>query len=255
MRRRNQRVETYRALVRPLAIHYARCSRECSEDLTQVGMLGLIRAAELFSKERQKPFEAFARPHIRGAILHYLRDVAPRVRLPRRQAELQERLNRDFSAMVAHQRLEDPGFGVNPDQCRRRLGVSNEQWLLLNRQKDINLALPLDAAAPLERERAVPVGASHPSEPEHEVKSPYSSAAGRLRLLLDQMGERERRVVRKVILYGWSYRQVALEMGMSPMTVQRVLKRSLNQMREQLESEEFRMNSPVDRGASDPPRC
>ena len=134
LRQRNQRVETYRALVRPLAIHYARCSQESSEDLIQVGLLGLIRAAELYSRERKIPFEAFARPHIRGAILHYLRDVAPRVRLPRRQAELQERLNRLFSTdgRPRDQRIRTPS--ISADHAGASLGVSDEQWSLLARQ-------------------------------------------------------------------------------------------------------------------------
>jgi RNA polymerase sigma-B factor len=255
VRQRNQRVETYRALVRPLAIHYARCSQECSEDLIQVGLLGLIRAAELYSKERKIPFEAFARPHIRGAILHYLRDVAPRVRLPRRQAELQERLNRVFSAMLADQRPGDRNPTISPDQCRRHLGVSDEQWILLTRQRDMNKALPLESAPPLERERARPVGASHPDDPEKEAGPAHGSDAERVRILLAQVGERERQVVRRVVLNGWSYRKVALEMGVSPMTVQRVLKRGLNELRERLDSGAFRLNHRVDRVASVPPGC
>jgi RNA polymerase sigma-B factor len=32
--------------------------------------MGLLRAAELYKPQTATPFEAFARPHIRGAILH-----------------------------------------------------------------------------------------------------------------------------------------------------------------------------------------
>jgi RNA polymerase sigma-B factor len=65
------------ALVAPIARHYARLTRESADDLTQVGLLGLLRAAERFVASRGLPFEPFARQHIRGAILHYLRDQAP----------------------------------------------------------------------------------------------------------------------------------------------------------------------------------
>lgn len=255
LRQRNQRVETYRALVRPLAIHYARCSQESSEDLIQVGLLGLIRAAELYSRKRKIPFEAFARPHIRGAILHYLRDVAPRVRLPRRQAELQERLNRMFSKLLAEQRPGDRNPGISPDACRRQLGVSDEQWILLTRQREMNKALPLESAPPLEREMAIPVGTFRPEDPEEDAGPLHSSAAERVRLLLDQVDEREREVLRRVVLNGCSYRNVALDMGISPMTVQRLLKRGLNELRERLDAEEFRRNRRVDRVASVPPGC
>ncbi|EAR18678.1 Possible type 3 alternative RNA polymerase sigma factor [Synechococcus sp. WH 7805] len=81
---RNQRVKDHLQLVTPIARHYAqRCGID-ADDLRQVGLMGLLRAAENFNTERCTPFKAFARPHIRGAILHYLRDNASVVRFPRR---------------------------------------------------------------------------------------------------------------------------------------------------------------------------
>ena len=67
---RNQRVNQYRALVNPIAVHYVRRCPEPLDDLIQVGLLGLLRATELYQAHTATPFEAFARPHIRGAILH-----------------------------------------------------------------------------------------------------------------------------------------------------------------------------------------
>ncbi|MFM7170481.1 MAG: sigma factor, partial [Cyanobium sp.] len=74
LKRRNALVEAHQHLVPPVASHYARRCPEPKDDLIQLGLLGLIRAAELFNPSAQTPFSAFARPHIRGAILHYLRD-------------------------------------------------------------------------------------------------------------------------------------------------------------------------------------
>ena len=82
--RRNARVEQHMRLVEPLARRYARSSGQDSEDLRQVGLLGLLRAAERYEGSKNVPFAAFARPHVRGAILHYLRDRAAIIRLPRR---------------------------------------------------------------------------------------------------------------------------------------------------------------------------
>ena len=82
--RRNARVEQHMRLVEPLARRYARSSGQDSEDLRQDGLLGLLRAAERYEGSKIVPFAAFARPHVRGAILHYLRDRAAIIRLPRR---------------------------------------------------------------------------------------------------------------------------------------------------------------------------
>uniref|UniRef100_UPI0037DA38F8 sigma factor n=1 Tax=Vulcanococcus sp. TaxID=2856995 RepID=UPI0037DA38F8 len=91
---RNQRVAEHLSLVQSVARHYAACTRERRDDLQQVAALGLIRAAERYDSTSQVPFAAFARPHVRGAVLHYLRDVAPLLRMSRRMQERAQQLNR-----------------------------------------------------------------------------------------------------------------------------------------------------------------
>ena len=48
-----------------------------------MGCLGLIKAYNRYEAQRGAPFPSFAKPHIRGAILHFLRDRVGLVRLPR----------------------------------------------------------------------------------------------------------------------------------------------------------------------------
>lgn len=226
LRRRNRRVETYRDLVRPLALHYAQRCQESWEDLLQVGMLGLIRAAELYRSEQGTPFPAFARPHIRGAILHYLRDEAPSVRLPRRQAELQERLQRlENRGPASDGRATSAGAGL-----RERLGVDEARWNLLQRHRQLCRPLPLEGAH-LEELAAPEVG-----QGEERLVA--------LRELLDQLDPRQKLVVRQVVLGGCSYRRLATQMQVSPMTVQRLLHRGLATLRDQLEARELRTDRP-----------
>ena len=68
--RRNSRVLRHLDLVNPMARRYASISGLDGDDLRQVGALGLLRAAERYEASRDVPFAVFARPHIRGAILH-----------------------------------------------------------------------------------------------------------------------------------------------------------------------------------------
>ncbi|WP_158500436.1 sigma-70 family RNA polymerase sigma factor [Xenococcus sp. PCC 7305] len=53
------------------------------DDLAQVGLIGLIKAARNFDAEKGR-FRAYAGAKIRGEILHYLRDKHYIVRFPRR---------------------------------------------------------------------------------------------------------------------------------------------------------------------------
>jgi RNA polymerase sigma-B factor len=219
LRQRNRRVEAYHQLVRPLAVHYAQLSRESSEDLQQAGMLGLIRAAELYSQERQTPFEAFARPHIRGAILHYLRDVSPLVRLPRRQAELQDRV-------MQWQRQQGPGLSAAAMQAtmQRQLGLSPGQWLLLERNWAMN------RPASLEPEMLEDLASEEESGLPESATPPMALGA-----MLDVLDSRQQLIVRRVVLEGWSYRKIAAELGVSPMTVQRQLRKGLEHLRQHLD--------------------
>ena len=80
---RNHRIQKYLSLVQPIARRYSYQSGCDCDDLTQVGCLGLIQASQRYQQKQGNSFPAFAKQHIRGAILHYLRDHASLVRLPR----------------------------------------------------------------------------------------------------------------------------------------------------------------------------
>ena len=80
---RNHRIQKYLSLVQPIARRYSYQSGCDCDDLTQVGYLGLIQASQRFKLTYGNSFPAFAKPHIRGAILHYLRDHVSLVRLLR----------------------------------------------------------------------------------------------------------------------------------------------------------------------------
>ena len=237
LQQRNRRVEGYRQLVRPIALHYARCTREPSEDLIQVGLLGLIRAAELYSPDRAVPFAAFARPHIRGAMLHYLRDKAPSIRLPRRQAELQEKL-------AQLERCPPPGSaGRSVEGLCRQLGVTREQWNLLQQQRQLR------RICSLEQERIDRLAAPAAEAPEEGPEAPAVQA------MLAILEPRQRLVVSRVVLGGWSYRRIGAEMGVSPMTVQRLLRRGLDRLRDPLDAVGFSSGDRGGRGASAAPAC
>ena len=237
---RNRLVEAHRELVRPIALHYCRCSRENLDDLLQVGLLGLIRAAELFNSDQGTPFTAFARPHIRGAILHHLRDIAPTVRLPRRQAELQERLAK------LERQLMVQGCSAKPADLQDRLGIDAGQWELLMRQRQLNRPTSF-SELPAELLNVANDGVN---DAVNDVNNPASDsqAPGLVSVasLLESLDPRQRLVVQQVVLEGLSYRQIARRLAVSPMTVQRLLHRGLEQLRGNLEQDSLRTPGPVD---------
>lgn len=220
---RNQRVDAYRQIVRPIALHYAGLCRESSEDLIQVGLLGLIRAAELYRSSEGTPFSAFARHHIRGAILHYLRDQAPVIRLPRRQQELEDRI-RVVSRRWQEGSLQPP----SEREVQRALGLTDLQWQRFQQLRLLSRTVALDPAA----EEFLAAEDSAEAAPE----------SGLALELLGRLEGRQQTAVREVVLAGQSLRRAARRMGVSPMTVHRLLHRALGELRSQLYGAESWLN-------------
>lgn len=191
-KRRNRLLLAHTHLVQPIARYYAALSPEPLDDLIQVGMLGLLQAAGRYCPELATPFDCYARPHIRGAILHHLRDATYAVRIPRRQAEAAR------SPWSALQRT----IPLEPRDADR-LEAPLTTWAA-----DAYSYTPLALSAAWAQ----------------------CSAAELLRLV----EPRQRRVLRAVVLKGWSYRRTARSLGVSAPTVQRLLHRALARLRQQL---------------------
>ena len=224
LQQRNQRVTQYRGLVTPIAVHYGRRCPEPVDDLVQVGLLGLLRAAELYRPHTTTPFEAFARPHIRGAILHYLRDSALAVRLPRRQMELHDKL-RQLKASWCAQHGQEP----SADDLRTALQLSPTQWQDLLRGQAMGRPIAFES------------GGDHPlafcrlgsglAEDEIRLDNEPEEQLEHLQRQLMALEPGLRQVILKVVLSGWTYRRTAAWLHVSPMTVQRRLKRGLALLR------------------------
>ena len=84
----------------PIARHYAQQTGLENDDLLQVGRLGLIKACNRYDALRWANFPSFAKPHIRGAILHFLRDSVGLIRLPRALEERAMRMMRSPGGSV-----------------------------------------------------------------------------------------------------------------------------------------------------------
>ncbi len=79
---RDELVDAHLALVDALARRFVSAA-EGFDDLRQVGVIGLLKAAARFDPGRGVPFAAYAAPFVLGELRHHVRDCTWPVRVPR----------------------------------------------------------------------------------------------------------------------------------------------------------------------------
>lgn len=99
-----------------IAGNFARRTIHPFDDLRQVAIIGLLKAAERFNPAGGRPFRPYARTYANGEIMHYLRDSGFAIKVPptwRDQFASAQKLLRS---------------GVSPAQIPARLGITAERW-------------------------------------------------------------------------------------------------------------------------------
>jgi RNA polymerase sigma-B factor len=226
---REELVERNLPFAKRLALRY-RGASESFEDLLQVASLGLVNAIDRFDPERGIPFTAFATPTILGELKRHFRDRVWTVRVPRglhdRMAEVDKAI-----AELTEGLQRSPSVG----EIARRLELEETDVLEVLEANHNRRPLSLDR----------PAGGDDPDEssPSEWIGSEdkgFELAEGRIALdsAIPQLGEREQLVLRLRFVEDMTQTQIAERIGCSQMHVSRILRRTLQQIREQVEGED-----------------
>jgi RNA polymerase sigma-B factor len=219
---RAELVERMLPLARSLARRYVG-KGEPLDDLEQVASLGLLKAIDRFDVSREVRFATFAVPTIAGELKRHFRDRGWMLRVPRDIQELSARVSRARETLT-----RDLGRSPTVDEVARTLDSSVEQVLEALRAADsyrmMSLDEPLaDGAGALE---AIGGDDEGYELAEHRVL---------LRPGLDGLGAREREIVRLRYYEGLTQREIARAVGVSQMHVSRLIRRSIDTMRDSIE--------------------
>lgn len=223
VRARQELVERMLPLVRHIARRYADRG-EPMEDLVQVGCVGLINSIDRFDPDRGVRLSTFAAPTVAGEIKRHFRDRAWSVRIPRDLQELSARLSK------ATERLSTE-LGRSPSVAELAEAVERtpEEVLEALQGAQSYTATSLDETLGEGRSALDVLGG--PDEG-------FDQTDRRL-LVLEGLGaleEREREIVRLRFFAGLTQREIADRVGVSQMHVSRLLRRSLSEMRDRLET-------------------
>jgi DNA-directed RNA polymerase sigma subunit (sigma70/sigma32) len=106
----------HRDLAERIAGNFARRTVHPKEDLLQLAMIGLIKAARRYDPSRG-PFRPYGRTYANGEITHFLRDNGFLLKVPPTWREIHAR----------GQRLLTSGVGV--EEMLERIGMSRAHWI------------------------------------------------------------------------------------------------------------------------------
>ena len=214
-RTRDQLVEGHTPLARSLARRYT-YRGESTDDLEQVAMLALIKAAERFDPDRDTRFTTYASASIVGELKRHFRDKAWLMRVPRSVQEtyLELKTARDELTQTL-------GDTPTPTQLAQHLGTSESAV------SDALLAGDNYWPESLDGDRDLP-----PTEVP-VVDESFDRVLDRLQLhdRAPLLEPEEALVLERIYFESCTQREVAAELGISQMQVSRFQARALAKLR------------------------
>ncbi len=192
---------------------------ESQEDLVQVARVGLIKAVDRFDPGLGDSFVAYAVPTIQGELRRHFRDLAWDIRPPRRVQDLRQRVDQ-----TAERLTRALARTPRPSEVAAELGVDPEAVEEALASRDLFHVASLDQAEP---------GPDEPGRPDPalDLLVDVLSVGPALR----RLPERERRVLALRFAADWTQSRIAAEIGVTQMQVSRLISRSLQQARREVE--------------------
>ena len=211
---RAELIERHLPLARSLARRY-HYTPEPREDLEQVASLALVKAVDGFDPARGGSFAAYAVATIIGELKRHMRDTTWLVHVPRTLKErilAVERAERALSARL--------GGAPTVAQLAAEAGISSEQALEALGARGAHDAVPLD-----------PAGSAETASGFADAVDDRVALAGALRTL----PRRERTILHLRFAEGLTQTEIADRVGLSQVYVSRLLRASLEQLREAID--------------------
>jgi RNA polymerase sigma-B factor len=226
---REQLIEQYMSLVRSLARRYSYRGEQL-EDLVQIGAIGLIKAIDRFDLDRGVELTTYATPNIIGEIKRHFRDKGWSVRVPR---GLQE-LNVQHSRLVEQLTVQLSRSPTIPELAKAA-GVEEEQVLeaLESGRAYTSLSLSVGGGGG-DDDDLDPLESLGTEEHQYEVSEDRAVLAPGFKAL----DERERKILQLRFFEGLTQSQIAQQVGISQMHVSRLIRRSLEKIRETIAEDE-----------------
>lgn len=186
------------------------------EELTQVGVEGMIGTIDRFDPSTGNAFSTYATPSISGAIRHYLRDKSTVIRIPRDAQQNRARVMRAIEEFI-----EEHGKSPSVEDLATLTSLESNEVL-----EALESAYAWEPDA-LDSELPVP-------SPSSEIDFSLVEDRSALAHALSQLKPDQRYVIVQRFLNGRTQADVAQDLGCTQMTVSRLQRSALTVLKDVL---------------------
>ena len=227
---REELVDRFMPLARRLASRYAG-GAEPFDDLVQVASVGLVKAIDRFDPERGTAFSTFAVPTILGELKRHFRDRGWSVHVPR---DVQERILKVERALA--ELPSKLGHSPTIQEIGQRIEATDEEVLEAMHASHGHHAVSLDASSSIgDGDEPQPLRDRIGSEDLSFTTVEYGEAIGGV---LNEISDRDRKVLHLRFVEDLTQSEIADQVGVSQMHVSRILRATIERLREQIPPEE-----------------
>jgi RNA polymerase sigma-B factor len=212
---RNDLVSAYHYLCRRGARKFLRDTVERS-DLLQVGVIGLIKAADRYRVDLGTPFEAYAWLMVVGELMHYVRDYESLIRIPRWMRSF-DRSYREARASFWQRKLREP----TAQELAADMGTSVEmidEFRQMRNGIHESLEELVQISAPRTGSNGLDLGGM-------AIEDRLS-----LERAIRELSDRERVVVAGTFIHGLTQREIGERLGVSQRHVSRIMNAAIKKM-------------------------
>jgi RNA polymerase sigma-B factor len=229
VRARQELIERHLGFVRRLAQRYAHRG-ETIEDLTQVGCVGLIKAVDRFDGKHKVTLATYAAPNILGEIKRHFRDKGWSVRVPRDVQELNVKLGRVVDELTS--RL---GRSPSVEELAEATDANPEQVVeALESSRAYSTVSLSERSDDPDDDNADPLEALGDEDDGYQLVEQREL----LRQGFKTLADRERAILHMRFFLGLTQSEIADRVGISQMHVSRLIRQSVDQVRDELGSPE-----------------
>lgn len=200
------------------------------DDIFQIASLGLILAVERYEPERGFKFSSFATPTILGEIKRYFRDKGWTIKVPRRVQENTKKVKDAY-----HHLSMVMGEVPTVKQIAEFLGIDTDEVLIAMDAGKVYSPQSIDYEIGTDEKKTALsdlIGDDDQNYKEFEDREQLES-------LMKNLSKTEKEIILKRFLGQKTQLEIAKELGLSQMSVSRIEKKAIKEIKKHAKREDF----------------